>query len=605
MDTVIQVISDEPVPPRRLNAVDPARPGDDLPEVPGEGAGAAVRLGGGPGRRPAAVPGGRADRGAAGDAARSGPSSGRGGGRRSPDWPRLWSRRWSWGSPGWPCSGAAPRTMRRLPGATKPRPGYRPRPRPRHTEAQKQAGIARLNERKAQESARTEAVAHDRGPEECGGRHREAEALRRQDYISRVNLAYRECLDNNVARATGTARGLPAGPAELGMAITPAASAISTCRPFASLQHAGQRRGLQPRRPAARHPDPGPSGRARGGGRSGGARRGDRRGSPRPSRAFGRCLRRGLQPRRPIGWPPARYDSGGVGCRTPAGNASASPVPAEPVNGLAFTPDSRRIIVAPGDAAASPVIPGLGCGDRRRGRPLPGHPGGVASVAVSPDGLQAALASIGRGRSLGPPGAQADPHAAGARRLRLRGGVQPRRPVCRHRGLRQDDPALGSVHRGRGPASFRLMRASSAAWRSAPTPGGSSRAAEDKSVKLWSVGSDRELATLHGHQHYVVSVAFSPDGHRIASGSVDHTARIWFATPTLQLTFRGHTGWVNTVAFSPDGHRVASGSGPYTSFNFLQVWDPGTGERLRTFPEERAPINALVFSPDGKTGHIR
>ena len=38
MDTVLQVISDEPVPPRRLNRVDSARPGDDLPEVPGEGA---------------------------------------------------------------------------------------------------------------------------------------------------------------------------------------------------------------------------------------------------------------------------------------------------------------------------------------------------------------------------------------------------------------------------------------------------------------------------------------------------------------------------------------------------------------------------------------
>ena len=72
MDTVLQVISDEPVPPRRLNAVDSARPGDDLPEVPGEGAGQAVRLGGGAGRRPAAVPGGRADPGAAGDAIRAG-----------------------------------------------------------------------------------------------------------------------------------------------------------------------------------------------------------------------------------------------------------------------------------------------------------------------------------------------------------------------------------------------------------------------------------------------------------------------------------------------------------------------------------------------------
>ena len=72
MDTVIQVISDEPVPPRRLNASIPR----DLETIclkclekePGE----AVRLGGGAGRRPGAVPGGRADRGAAGGRGRAG-----------------------------------------------------------------------------------------------------------------------------------------------------------------------------------------------------------------------------------------------------------------------------------------------------------------------------------------------------------------------------------------------------------------------------------------------------------------------------------------------------------------------------------------------------
>ena len=53
-------------PAAAAQCVDSARPGDDLPEVPGEGAGQAVRLGGGAGGGPAAVPGGRADRGAAG-----------------------------------------------------------------------------------------------------------------------------------------------------------------------------------------------------------------------------------------------------------------------------------------------------------------------------------------------------------------------------------------------------------------------------------------------------------------------------------------------------------------------------------------------------------
>ena len=90
MDTVIQVLSDEPVPPRRLNASIPR----DLETIclkclekePGE----AVRLGGGAGRRPAAVPGGRADPGAAGGAAREDLARG-----------VCATRRWHWPVP-WP-----------------------------------------------------------------------------------------------------------------------------------------------------------------------------------------------------------------------------------------------------------------------------------------------------------------------------------------------------------------------------------------------------------------------------------------------------------------------------------------------------------------------
>src|SRR5262249_39177421 len=115
----------------------------------------------------------------------------------------------------------------------------------------------------------------------------------------------------------------------------------------------------------------------------------------------------------------------------------------------------------------------------------------------------------------------------------------------------------------------------------------------------WSVDSDRELATFHGHQHYVHCVAFSPDGHRIVSGSVDQTVKIWFAAPSLQLTFQGHHGWVTRVAFGPDSHQVASTSYNYASRDFLQLWDPITGQRIQAF--SAAPANGLAFSPDGKT----
>ena len=66
--------------------------------------------------------------------------------------------------------------------------------------------------------------------------------------------------------------------------------------------------------------------------------------------------------------------------------------------------------------------------------------------------------------------------------------------------------------------------------------------------------------TLTGHDSYVTSVAFSPDGQRIVSGSADKTVKIWNANSGKELhTLTGHDNAVGTVAFSPDGQRIVSG----------------------------------------------
>jgi hypothetical protein len=78
-----------------------------------------------------------------------------------------------------------------------------------------------------------------------------------------------------------------------------------------------------------------------------------------------------------------------------------------------------------------------------------------------------------------------------------------------------------------------------------------------------------ELVTLKGHANYVFSVAFSPEGARIVTGSGDKTARVWDAESGRELlTLKGHAGPVSSVAFSPDGTRIITGSGDKTA----RVW---------------------------------
>ena len=124
------------------------------------------------------------------------------------------------------------------------------------------------------------------------------------------------------------------------------------------------------------------------------------------------------------------------------------------------------------------------------------------------------------------------------------------------------------------------------------------RSSFPSTVKLTVKGRERQrlLLELRGHTNGVKSVAFSADGTLIASGSGDHTIRLWNAKTGEEVMnpLKGHSDSVQSVAFSADGTLIVSGSLDHT----IRMWDAKAGEVRNCFPEHTNFTNSIAFSLD-------
>ncbi len=210
---------------------------------------------------------------------------------------------------------------------------------------------------------------------------------------------------------------------------------------------------------------------------------------------------------------------------------------------VSFNSDGTRIATASGDNTV--IVWNAASGEETL--TLKGHTDGVACVSFSPDGTRIASASFDNTAKVW----DAD---TGRETLELKGHTD---------GVN----SLSFSPDGKRIASAGL----------------------DRTVRVWDLATGHERLTLKGHSSFVYSVSFSPDGQRIASSS--NTVKVWDAVKQQEPLTLGQTIDVDRVSFSPDGRWIAS-----AGHDAVRIWDAATGQQMLALTDGGKCVS---FSPDG------
>jgi WD40 repeat protein/uncharacterized caspase-like protein len=255
------------------------------------------------------------------------------------------------------------------------------------------------------------------------------------------------------------------------------------------------------------------------------------------------------------------------------------------VSSVAFSPDGK--VLASG---GSKTIKLWEVATGRELRTLTGHLSRVSSVAFSPDGK--VLASGGNGPLL------SNGRGSPIRLWEVETGRELR-SFKGHLEISFTPPGYS------GPQTFETLSYYVTSIAFSPDGKVLASGSHGKTIKLWEVATGRELRTLVGHLSGVSSVAFSPDGKVLASGGRnllrskdrDDQIRLWEVKTGRELrSLTGHSDGVLSVAFSPDGKILASGGADGT----VNLWEVATGQVLRSVRVHSSAVTSVTYSPNGR-----
>jgi WD40 repeat protein len=120
---------------------------------------------------------------------------------------------------------------------------------------------------------------------------------------------------------------------------------------------------------------------------------------------------------------------------------------------------------------------------------------------------------------------------------------------------------------------------------------------DDETIKLWDLNTGRLVRSFEGHTDEVWSVAITPNGKYIVSGSRDNTIKLWdINTGKLIRSFKGHVEPVQVVVITQNGKYIVSGSDDKT----IKLWDIKTGRLVRSFEGHKGPVRSVTITPNRK-----